>query len=26
MFGFPERTRDNFIHPNMQLLVGGELR
>jgi len=25
LFGFPERTRDDFIHPRNQLLVGGEL-
>ena len=25
LFGFPERTRDDFIHPRKQLLVGGEL-
>lgn len=25
LFGFPERTRDDFIHPRTQLLVGGEL-
>ncbi|MFZ5774665.1 MAG: AAA family ATPase [Thermodesulfobacteriota bacterium] len=26
LFGFPERTVDNFVHPNDQLLVGGCLR
>lgn len=25
LFGFPERTRDDFIHPRNRLLVGGEL-
>ena len=25
LFGFPERTRDDFIHPRTSLLVGGEL-
>lgn len=25
LFGFPERTRDDFIHPRPKLLVGGEL-
>ena len=25
LFGFPERTRDDFLHPRKQLLVGGEL-
>lgn len=25
LFGFPERTRDDFIHPRNKLLVGGEL-
>ena len=25
LFGFPERTRDDFLHPRNQLLVGGEL-
>ena len=25
LFGFPERTADNFLHPNPQLLVGGSL-
>ena len=25
LFGFPERTRDDFLHPRAQLLVGGEL-
>ncbi len=25
LFGFPERTRDDFIHPRNTLLVGGEL-
>ena len=25
LFGFPERTGDDFIHPRNQLLVGGEL-
>lgn len=25
LFGFPERTSDNFIHANKQLLVGGSL-
>lgn len=25
LYGFPERTADNFIHPNPQLLVGGFL-
>ena len=23
LYGFPERTPDNFLHPNDQLLVGG---
>ncbi len=26
LFGFPERTHDNFLHANDQLLVGGCLR
>jgi uncharacterized protein YhaN len=26
LYGFPERTTDNFIHPNSQLLVGGIIR
>lgn len=26
LYGFPERTRDNFIHPNNKLLVGGCLQ
>ncbi|WP_305044524.1 YhaN family protein [Geoalkalibacter sp.] len=26
LYGFPERTTDNFVHPNEQLLVGGRLR
>lgn len=26
LYGFPERTSDNFIHPNNQLLVGGCLQ
>jgi len=25
LFGFPERTRDDFLHPRNQLLVGGEV-
>ncbi len=25
LFGFPERTRDDFLHPRPQLLVGGTL-
>jgi uncharacterized protein YhaN len=25
LFGFPERTRDDFVHPRNALLVGGEL-
>jgi uncharacterized protein YhaN len=25
LYGFPERTPDNFLHPNDQLLVGGRL-
>lgn len=26
LFGFPQRSADNFIHPNEQLRVGGRLR
>ncbi len=26
LFGFPERTNDNFIHPNTQLLLGGTIQ
>ncbi|MDW7771491.1 MAG: AAA family ATPase [Desulfobulbaceae bacterium] len=26
LYGFPERTSDNFLHPNDQLLVGGCLQ
>jgi len=25
LYGFPERTPDNFLHPNDQLLIGGRL-
>ncbi len=25
LFGFPERTRDDFLHPRPRLLAGGEL-
>ena len=25
LYGFPERTTDNFLHPNDQLMVGGTL-
>ncbi len=26
LFGFPQRSADNFVHPNEQLRVGGRLR
>ena len=26
LFGFPQRSADNFVHPNDQLRVGGKLR
>ena len=26
LFGFPQRSADNFVHPNDQLRVGGTLR
>src|SRR6056297_2421591 len=26
LYGFPERTKDNFLHPNDQLLVSGVLQ
>src|SRR6202453_2511977 len=26
LFGFPQRSVDNFVHPNEQLRIGGRLR
>ena len=26
LFGFPQRSADNFVHPNEQLRIGGTLR
>src|SRR5271169_6643989 len=26
LFGFPQRSADNFVHPNEQLRIGGRLR
>src|SRR5271167_4883411 len=26
LFGFPQRSADNFVHPNDQLRIGGKLR